>query len=383
MGENLAFDFSRTLVEPAAEVKPSIHLSVVSDDVPQRKAEEKNCGGFTNWATYGACLYLENDKAANDALFKAFVSKTLDESKIKSQFRIAGIQLDEWMTGEINWQEILTVYFESFGEAAHVTTVAIPENPKVSRDALVILSQVNIEGNLLKLTCGKLEDKKLYKQVDDILQKLGGKWNRSKGGHVFKEDPTEALETVLLTGVVKKPERFGYFPTPRPLAQHVVSLADIQPGMTVLEPSAGQGGLADVITSIEREAIHCLELQAENAAVLQSKGYRVDTVDFMTVNPKPCFDRVVMNPPFERQQDIHHVLHALKFLKPGGKLVSIMSAGFTFRDDRRSCQFRQLVEECGYWEDNPDGSFKPSGTNVNTVTVVIEYDRLAPERSVL
>jgi 16S rRNA G1207 methylase RsmC len=36
-----------------------------------------------------------------------------------------------------------------------------------------------------------------------------------------------------------------------------------------------------------------------------------------------------MNPPFARQADIHHVNHALKFLKPDGLLVSVMSAGVT------------------------------------------------------
>ncbi len=33
-----------------------------------------------------------------------------------------------------------------------------------------------------------------------------------------------------------------------------------------------------------------------------------------------------MNPPFSRQQDIRHVMHAAKFLKPGGRLVAVMGA---------------------------------------------------------
>ena len=37
----------------------------------------------------------------------------------------------------------------------------------------------------------------------------------------------------------------GFFPTPQALARRLVSLADIRTGMTVLEPSAGTGNIAD------------------------------------------------------------------------------------------------------------------------------------------
>jgi len=39
----------------------------------------------------------------------------------------------------------------------------------------------------------------------------------------------------------------GYFPTPEPLAEKVVEMACIEPGNTVLEPSAGAGNLVDAI----------------------------------------------------------------------------------------------------------------------------------------
>jgi hypothetical protein len=74
-----------------------------------------------------------------------------------------------------------------------------------------------------------------------------------------------------------------------------------------------------------------------------------------------------MNPPFDRERDIDHVLHALGFLKPDGCLVAIMSAGTEFRETRKSIAFRELVDRMnGIWWDLPAGSFASVGTYVNT-----------------
>ena len=79
-----------------------------------------------------------------------------------------------------------------------------------------------------------------------------------------------------------------------------------------------------------------------------------------------------MNPPFADQADIDHVTHALSFLKPGGKLVAIMSAGVTFREDRKASDFRALIWGMGgTMNELPEDSFKQSGTNVRTVLVEV------------
>lgn len=79
-----------------------------------------------------------------------------------------------------------------------------------------------------------------------------------------------------------------------------------------------------------------------------------------------------MNPPFDRGRDVDHVTHALKFLKPGGRLVSIMAAGVEYRTDRKTSDFRATVERFkGSIRDLPFGSFAESGTNVNTVIVTM------------
>ena len=94
--------------------------------------------------------------------------------------------------------------------------------------------------------------------------------------------------------------------------------------------------------------------------------------EWKLVSPEPKFDRVVMNPPFNKARaDIHHVLHAFKFLKKGGRLVAIMPSGVRFRDDKLTNEFRDLVLSCGTIEDLPEQSFKESGTLVNTVLVIL------------
>ncbi len=87
------------------------------------------------------------------------------------------------------------------------------------------------------------------------------------------------------------------------------------------------------------------------------------------------YDRVVMNPPFDRERDIDHVIHALKFLKPNGHLTAVMSAGAAFRDTKMSKAFRELMNSMGgTYRDLPAGSFASVGTYVNTIVIQVWKD---------
>lgn len=249
------------------------------------------------------------------------------------------------------------------------------KSKKISEQTLAVLSRVTIEGNNILLTCGQL-DRKQYQAVNDVLTILGGKWNRKAQAHVFPEDPTLKLESVINSGEITMPKANGYFPTPKAIAGRIVSCAVIEPGMKVLEPSAGQGAIADCIDR-EQCNVFCIELLPENISVLESKGHYVMQADFLTVPVELLrYDRIVMNPPFaydgHPQADIDHVNHALSFLSEKGRLVSIMSSGVLFRENKKTVEFREMVNEMGgYFERLPEGSFLESGTNVNTCFVVI------------
>lgn len=252
---------------------------------------------------------------------------------------------------------------------------------KLSIPALAVLTDgVAVDGNSLRITQGQL-DRKLYTEVNAALEALGGKWNRKAKAHLFDADPRDALDQVLVDGAFSDRKRdFDQFFTPPALARRIVELADVR-GKSVLEPSAGEGAIALACGLAGAESVHAVEIDPKCTdklnASLRAGGslwYRHLT-NFLgwCASRQQEFDRVVMNPPFYRQQDIVHVLAAYElWLKPGGKLVSVMSGGIAFRRDRKTMAFRGLIDDVGgHAEILPQGSFSDSGTEVNTVLVTL------------
>ena len=116
--------------------------------------------------------------------------------------------------------------------------------------------------------------------------------------------------------------------------------------------------------------------------MLKEKGHDVVDTDFM--DHKNTYDRIVMNPPFEKGMDIDHTQHAFKLLnEDGGKLVSIVSSGAINRSDKKSQAFKDWVEENGgIIEDLPEGTFKgtesfrQTGVNSKVITMSKSFFRL-------
>lgn len=173
----------------------------------------------------------------------------------------------------------------------------------------------------------------------------------------------------------------GYFPTPRPLAESLVERADIRPGMKVLEPSAGKGNIADAIREAQPGAkLDTIEPSTTLRSILKLKGHELAGDDFLNHTDK--YDRIVMNPPFENGQDIDHVRHAYDSLEPGGKLVSIMSEGPFFRNDKKATTFREWLDDVGGTSEKlPEGSFKgkESERQTGTATRVVEIEKPGQE----
>lgn len=245
---------------------------------------------------------------------------------------------------------------------------------KIENDVLAVLSAAQTTGSNVALT-GQL-DRALYARVNKVLEAAGGKWNRKAQAHVFDGDAFERMEQIILSGSVVIPkDEFNFFPSPPAVVKRLLELAEIKPGMNVLEPSAGQGAIAWACAEAGA-IVDCYEIQQGNAFHCAMEAPvelgRTVTADFLTIDPMPIYDRVVMNPPFMKQADIKHVTHAHKFLKPGGLLVAVMAAGVAFRTDARTKDFLALVERYhGRIEPLPENSFKASGTGVNTVIAVI------------
>jgi len=189
------------------------------------------------------------------------------------------------------------------------------------------------------------------------------------------DDMKDSLKAGMV--VVSAPQ---LFPTPPSLAARMVVVARIEPGMCVLEPSAGTGNLVRAVVDVVDTEVLAYEINAQLCAQLSrtfpSHKLQVRCKDFLTVTDfMGCYPRILMNPPFEGGQDVDHVNHAWEMLAPGGRLVAIMSAGVKFRQDKKTEAFRTFVESVGgEIEDLPEDTFKPSGTSVRTVMVVLDKE---------
>lgn len=244
---------------------------------------------------------------------------------------------------------------------------------RIETDVLAVLSAAQVDGVQVFLT-GQL-DRNLYTRTAKVLQAAGGKWNRKAKAHVFDGDAADRIDKILLTGSIDIPkDEFEFFESQPAVVDALLDQITIQAGARVLEPNAGRAAIVrGVLARCPTAIVDCIELMPANVQYLVEHAgdrVRVKHADFLTVEPEPVYHLVAMNPPFSRQKDIHHVLHALKFLKPDGVLVSVMSAGVLFRTNRLTAEFRELVESrCGEITPLPDGAFKASGTMVNTVVV--------------
>jgi len=258
------------------------------------------------------------------------------------------------------------------------------------------------EGDYFKIRIFKNGNAHLWFTRKDLVEKvnkiLADHYGEVLGDGMTKE--ADPLQDKKLTPA----RRFGFFPSPEAVADTVIRNAHVlRPiegeQLRILEPSAGTGNLSrrciigmshfDNWSAHNRERyakeyrfdnlVDCIELQPELAHQLTQAGVynRVTCADFLAINPNPhrLYDRVVMNPPFDRERDIDHVMHALNFLKPDGFLIAVMSAGTEFRETRKSIAFRELMEKMkAQWLDLPAGSFAEVGTYVNTILMRVRKD---------
>jgi predicted RNA methylase len=248
---------------------------------------------------------------------------------------------------------------------------------KLSPEILGIISRLQVEegptGWVAHITDGQL-DRKVYVAFNEAVEALGGSWNRKIKGHLFDHDPTEEIEALLLTGEFKTKFAGDFFQTPSELARRMVAWA-VRAGDLVLEPSAGHGRIATEVLKVT-ERLYCYEVDKDRAAHLnRTLAHQVVCADFLTIAPGDLTcDAVVMNPPFSKAQECAHILHAMKFLRPGGRLAAVASAGVTFRqtkayEDLRRAIYHSDKNPAGNIEDLPAGTFSAEGTDVSTVLI--------------
>ena len=144
----------------------------------------------------------------------------------------------------------------------------------------------------------------------------------------FPYDAADVIAEIVSSGLVPDHVSHQFYPTPRALAERVVAMAEIPTGARCLEPSAGQGGLADLLPSA---STLCVEVAPLHAKLLEAKGHRVVCADFLAWSSgegrSERFDRIVMNPPFRDGQACAHVEAAWQHVDAGGRLVAVVPEG--------------------------------------------------------
>lgn len=224
---------------------------------------------------------------------------------------------------------------------------------------------------------GIVDDSTLREALRQYVPLIGGQG---------KEDPIKKAEREIR---FKKKE--GFFPTPRPIVDQMIAAAELEPGHKILEPSAGHGSILDALEEHHGKDVTTkgYEHDSELANIGKMKGHDVEHADFMGIEPKAEYDRVLMNPPFEKGMDAEHVMRAHQHVKPGGKVVAIMSEGPFFRQDKKSQAFRDWLEANGGTSEKlPEGSFKgedafrETGVNTRLVTIPKAHAEAAVEPQV-
>ncbi len=206
------------------------------------------------------------------------------------------------------------------------------------------------------------EDKMIREQSFKILENIGGV--RAQEKHrtyfVFEYDPSETVREIAVSGYVPEEKSHQFYPTEKPLAEVAFQMAEegSTEDMAWVEPSAGTGGLADLMP---KERTICIETSRIHCSVLRAKGfYKVIEGDFLKISE--CMagtaDRVLMNPPFSGNRAQLHLEAAASLIRGSGVLVSILPA---------SMKGKQVLKDSEWeleWSEVFQDQFKGTGVNV-------------------
>ncbi len=243
----------------------------------------------------------------------------------------------------------------------------------IDEETIDILSKSNIEGKALYLPDIQL-NRDTYEKVNKALVALGAKWDKKAKGHIFDYDITETLKQAIQTGEVTDWKKLtDFFHTPEAVVSEMLGLVPMYTleEFTFLEPSAGQGHILDLVKeNFPNVNIHCVEQNPLHCERLKEKGYNPIQDDFLNIEPFEV-DVILMNPPFTYEME--HIQHAYKFIKENGILISITSNMILNRNTKKGKEFLEWYKDnYGYDYILPAGSFKESGTGVNTKMLVFQ-----------
>lgn len=237
---------------------------------------------------------------------------------------------------------------------------------------LEFLQNVTTNGHECLLSLPGQMSRPDYHKVSQFIGKFGGYWDGKRKTHVFPYDHAQ-LNTFInqYSTTARFPDRNpgAYFPTTRIVLEELLPYCATYPGMRILEPSAGQGAIADGIVEQEAEALLTLiELDDINCSILRNKGYDPIQADFLTYTPLSTFNLIAMNPPFKGREFVKHVQHAIPMLAQFGRLIAVVPQAW------EQTELHDIIYQNGFSIPLPDRAFVESGTAVRTSLIIYDND---------
>jgi predicted RNA methylase len=159
---------------------------------------------------------------------------------------------------------------------------------------------------------------------------------------------TSFVETILYQKVKETPP-YSWFPSSPQLIKIMLEEAQITPGLYGLEPTAGDGVLAEAMVQAGA-IVDVIEIDLLLRQILFQKGFNLVGSDFLTSQPQRQYNRILMNPPFSTSQvrgiDLAMIQRAYHlFLASSGRLVSVVSNSMNIKNDERSQTFRGFLKQ--------------------------------------
>lgn len=243
--------------------------------------------------------------------------------------------------------------------------------------------QSEMSTDYLRIKCFKNGNAHLWFTRPDLVERVN-KMLADFYGEVLP-DGVDVGDTVFTSNSREVAKDLAFYWTPEPVGEIALRGLDMCAGWKILEPSAGEGHLVrSILKKCDSVTIDAVEYDAQRSKTLRDSfrsNVRVTTANFLKTRPEAKYDAVVMNPPFYRTHWMDHVHHAMKFLKPGGKLVAILPITARIGESAKHTKFRTWAKahsphphyaDYPIFRDLPLGSFKAAGTNVSTTVLTLK-----------
>ncbi len=247
--------------------------------------------------------------------------------------------------------------------------------------------RITNNGERLYIDIENYEDEaEMLKRTRSITNFLTGKtWEEING---INPEPSESKERALSLHVEFTKNNENFYPTPKSLAQHMLSKIDYGRKIKmVLEPSAGKG---DLISAMEdytqttkrghdysplKHGVKFMAIEKDRELMANLMGKRIDVIDsdFLYYNGLEQFDLIVMNPPFDEGEKHLHKALDIMFT---GQIVCLLNAKTIknpYSNERKRLvqRLKELKAEIEYIDDAFNDTDSQRKTDVETALIYI------------